>query len=57
MTDFAKKTLDDWRALAGTELKGADPDGLIWRTPEGIEVKPLYSAEDLEGLESLGVLM
>ncbi|MEE8189387.1 MAG: methylmalonyl-CoA mutase [Kiloniellales bacterium] len=56
MTDFAKKTLDDWRALAEKELKGADPEGLIWRTPEGIEVKPLYSAEDLEGLESLGGL-
>jgi methylmalonyl-CoA mutase len=56
MTDFPKKTLDDWRALAEKELKGADPEGLIWRTPEGIEVKPLYSAEDLEGLESLGGL-
>jgi methylmalonyl-CoA mutase len=37
----------DWRALVGTELKGADPDSLTWATPEGIDVKPLYTAEDL----------
>ena len=39
--------LDDWRQLAGKELKGADPDSLGWATPEGIEVKPLYTADDL----------
>ena len=37
----------DWRELVGTELKGADPDTLTWTTPEGIDVKPLYTAEDL----------
>ncbi len=37
----------DWRELVGTELKGADPDSLTWTTPEGIDVKPLYTAEDL----------
>jgi len=36
-------TLDDWRALASREVKGAD---LVWHTPEGIAVKPLYTAED-----------
>ena len=56
MTEFPKKTLDDWRALAGREMKGADPDGLVWRTPEGLDVKPLYTAADLEGLEQIQTL-
>jgi methylmalonyl-CoA mutase len=33
----------DWEALAAKEVKGKD---LIWHTPEGIAVKPLYTAED-----------
>jgi methylmalonyl-CoA mutase len=40
--------LEQWRALAKREVK-ADPDTLTWRTPEGIDVKPLYTARDLEG--------
>ena len=56
MTDFPKTTVDDWRASATKELKGADPDSLTWQTPEGIAVKPLYTAEDLEGLETVGSL-
>jgi methylmalonyl-CoA mutase len=43
--------LEQWRELAGKELRGADPDSLIWHTPEGIAVKPLYTAADLEALE------
>jgi methylmalonyl-CoA mutase len=38
-----KPTLDDWSALAAKEVKGRD---LTWATPEGIDVKPLYTAED-----------
>ncbi|WP_340116880.1 methylmalonyl-CoA mutase [Pelagibius sp. 7325] len=59
MTDWPEKTLDDWRALAAKEAKGAKGEGaddLVWQTPEGIAVKPLYTAEDLEGLETLGSL-
>jgi methylmalonyl-CoA mutase len=51
---FPAKSLADWDALARGELKGAAPDGLAWTTPEGIAVKPLYTAADLEGLEHLG---
>ncbi|WP_267394633.1 MULTISPECIES: methylmalonyl-CoA mutase [unclassified Sphingomonas] len=36
--------LDDWTALAAKEVKGAD---LTWHTPEGIAVKPLYTAADV----------
>ena len=42
MTD--KPTLDDWAAAAAKEVKGKD---LTWATPEGIAVKPLYTAEDV----------
>jgi methylmalonyl-CoA mutase len=56
MTEFAKKTLADWQALATRDLKGAAPESLDWETAEGIRVKPLYTAADLEGLEHLGTL-
>jgi methylmalonyl-CoA mutase len=36
-------TIDDWKAAASKEVKGKD---LTWNTPEGIAVKPLYTAED-----------
>ncbi len=48
--------LEGWRALAAKELKGADPATLTWETPEGIAVKALYTAADLEGLEGLASL-
>jgi methylmalonyl-CoA mutase len=54
MTEFAKRSAAEWRALAAKELNGADPEGLIWRTPEGIAVEPLYTAQDLERLEGEG---
>jgi methylmalonyl-CoA mutase len=45
-----------WAALAATELKDRSPDDLIWRAPEGFDVKPLYTAADLEGLEAVDSL-
>ena len=51
MSDSADKTLADWESLAAAELKGGDPARLAWETPEGITVKPLYTAADLEALE------
>ena len=38
--------LAKWRALAAKETKGAE---LTWATPEGIDVRPLYTAADLDG--------
>jgi methylmalonyl-CoA mutase len=46
MTD--KPTLSDWNALAAKEVKGRD---LIWHTPEGFAIKPLYTADDHEGFD------
>ncbi|MEY2452965.1 MAG: methylmalonyl-CoA mutase [Acidimicrobiaceae bacterium] len=43
--------IDDWRELATKELKGNDPDALVWETPEGIPVKPLYTDADLDGID------
>jgi methylmalonyl-CoA mutase len=56
VSDDEHPTLDDWRALASKDLKGADPDTLVWETPEGIAVKPLYTDADLEGIEHIGGL-
>jgi len=39
-----------WRATASKELKGADPDSLVWHTAEGIDVKALYTAADVADL-------
>ena len=45
-----------WEALAEKELRGKPLDELNWRSPEGIEIKPLYTEKDLERLESLDAL-
>ena len=50
MTDFPQRELADWEALADKELKGRPRDELICRTPEGIDVKALYTARDLDDL-------
>ena len=51
MSEFSKKSESDWRALAEKEGKGKSPDELTWQTPEGIAVKPLYTAADLAEME------
>ncbi|MEL6337405.1 MAG: methylmalonyl-CoA mutase family protein, partial [Pseudomonadota bacterium] len=48
--------MDAWRKLAEKELKGRGPDDLKRETIDGITVKPLYTAADLEGLGHLGSL-
>jgi methylmalonyl-CoA mutase len=45
-----------WEELASKQMKGKSPDSLDWMTPEGIKVKALYTAEDLEGMESANTL-
>lgn len=49
---FEPKTLADWQKLAQKELRDKPLEALYWNTPEGIRIKPLYTADDLEGLES-----
>jgi methylmalonyl-CoA mutase len=43
-------TLDDWQRAAARSAPGGDVAALDWVTPEGLTVKPLYTAADLEGL-------
>jgi len=43
--------LDKWKELAAKELRGKSADELAWTSPDGIQIKPLYTAEDLEALE------
>ncbi|WP_323002356.1 methylmalonyl-CoA mutase [Denitromonas sp.] len=45
-----KFSLDDWHKAAAKTAPGNDPSALNWVTPEGIVVKPLYTAEDVSGL-------
>jgi len=42
----------DWRE-AWREETGKDVEEALWETPEGITVKPLYTAADLDGLDFL----
>ena len=45
---MTKPTVTDWEAAAAKEVKGPDAfRNLIWHTPEGIAVKPLYTAADV----------
>ncbi|MEL7105607.1 MAG: methylmalonyl-CoA mutase [Pseudomonadota bacterium] len=46
--------MTDWKALAEKELRGRAVDDLTWETLEGIAVKPVYTEEDLEGLDHMG---
>jgi methylmalonyl-CoA mutase len=48
MTDPKKPTLSDWQAAASREVKGKD---IVWHTPEGIEVRPLYTGADAQGVD------
>jgi methylmalonyl-CoA mutase len=48
--------LQQWKALATKQLRGKALDELDWDTPEGIQVHPLYTAEDLEGMPHVNTL-
>lgn len=51
MTDLSR-----WRELASRELRDRSPEELYTETPDGLKLKPLYTAEDLEGLEDVDTL-
>ncbi|EHK76666.1 methylmalonyl-CoA mutase [Sinorhizobium meliloti CCNWSX0020] len=52
---MTEKTIKDWEALAEKELRGS-PESLVWHTPEGIDVKPLYTSDDMSGIGHLNSL-
>ena len=45
-----------WQDLATKELRGKPLESLDWNTPEGLFVKPMYTAEDLEGMDHMDTL-
>src|SRR3954447_2052801 len=50
--DFPPVPTSDWEAAIQKDLKGADYEKkLVWRTDEGIAVRPYYRRENLAGLE------
>ncbi|UOA14122.1 methylmalonyl-CoA mutase [Sulfitobacter dubius] len=54
MTSDQKDAKTRWQELATGELRGRSLDDLTWKTLEGIDVQPLYTAEDVNGLDHLG---
>ena len=54
--EFKPASLSDWEAAAAKSLKGKPIESLNWQTPEGLTVKPLYTAEDVQGLAHANTL-
>jgi len=48
---FKPANLADWAKAAAKSAPGGDLNALNWITPDGISVKPLYTAADLQGLK------
>lgn len=48
---FKPATLEAWAKAAAKSAPGGDVAALNWITPDGISVKPLYTAADLQGLK------
>ena len=49
-TEFAPVSLEAWAKAAQKSAPGGDVSALNWTTPDGIVVKPLYTAEDTKDL-------
>jgi len=54
--DSAARSLSAWEEVAAKSAPGGTLESLNWVTPEGICVKPLYTAADLQGLEHVDTL-
>ncbi len=48
---FDSNNLDAWEKAAAKQAPGGDVNNLVWNTPEGLEVKALYTKKDVENLE------
>ena len=48
--EFNPASLDQWGKAAAKSAPGGDVNALHWQTPDGITVKPLYTAEDVKDL-------
>lgn len=53
-SDFPPVTTDEWEGKINADLKGKDYDrALVWKTYEGINVRPYYRGENLGSLDYL----
>ena len=50
------KSIENWKKNALSELNRTEIDDFVVETPEGINIKPLYTASDNKGLEHLNTL-
>jgi methylmalonyl-CoA mutase len=54
MSEYKPKpaTVDEWKKKANKQLGSLKKtvDDLVWHTPEGVDIKPLYTAEDIAAL-------
>ncbi len=55
-TEFANASLEAWHQAAAKSAPGGDVEALNWLTPDGITVKPLYTAADTQDLPHANTL-
>ena len=55
-TEFKPSSLADWHKAAAKSAPNGDVNALNWHTPDGIAVKPLYTAEDTKDLPHTNTL-
>lgn len=55
-TTFSTASMDEWRSAASMAASSGDLSALNWATPDGIILKPLYTAEDTAGLPHINTL-
>ena len=48
--EFPPASIEDWEKAAAKSAPGGSSESLAWHTPDGITVKPLYTAADTAGL-------
>ncbi len=54
--EFSRASMEQWAQAAAKSAPGGRVEALNWKTPEGITVKPLYTAADLRGLRYVDTL-
>jgi methylmalonyl-CoA mutase len=54
--EFAPASLEAWAKAAAKSAPGGDIGALNWQTPDGITVKPLYTADDIKDLPHTNTL-
>ncbi len=47
----SKASHKDWSKRVCKETKGLSPEDLLWKTPEGIHIQPLYTQENLNEIQ------